>query len=262
MHANSLPPSSLPSFAPPALARDRLGAALEGFFALLDDLSQPTQTTAVPTVADPEPAETDEADAPPAPRAPASTSRDHPEGALKGRRIAILATDGFEPSELEEPRRALRKAGALTEVVSFNVGRIRGWTENRFSRGITVDCTLDQALVEDYDGLLLPGGVMNPDKLRTEPKAVAFARAFFDAGKPVAAICHAPQLLIEADVVRGRRMTSYPSVRVDLINAGAEWIDEAVVVDRGLVTSRSPEDLTAFNEKMLEEFARAPHAKV
>lgn len=242
--------------------RERWGAALDEFFALLDDLALPREAKAVPAAKGAAPTEAEEDQSPAAAPAPSAATQAGGAGSLKGRRFAILATDGFEESELEEPRRALRRAGALTDVVSFKVGRIRGWAENRFTRGITVDCTLDQARLEDYDGLLLPGGVMNPDKLRTEPKAVAFARAFFDAGKPVAAICHAPQLLIEADVVRGRRLTSYPSVRVDLINAGADWVDEAVVVDRGLVTSRSPDDLTAFNEKMLEAFAEGPHPGV
>jgi len=261
MQTAPLPTSSLPSISHEVTGRERWGVALDEFFALLDDLALPTDTPAVREGmgAKASVAEDDEfpAEAP----APAAAVREDSTLSLKGRRFAILATDGFEESELEEPRRALRKAGAETELVSFKIGRIRGWADNRFSRGITVDCTLDQARVEDYDGLLLPGGVMNPDKLRTEPKAVAFARAFFDAGKPVAAICHAPQLLIEADVVRGRRLTSYPSVRVDLINAGAHWVDAAVVVDRGLVTSRSPDDLNAFNEKMLEEFAERPHPK-
>lgn len=262
MNSTPLPVSSLPSFPSEVPARGRLGAAFDGLFSFLDELSQPTEMTAVREATGTEPTETDDDPSSSTPPSSAAAVQAAPGISLKGRRFAILATDGFEPSELEEPRRALRKAGAETEVVSLKIGRIRGWAENRFSRGITVDCTLEQAQVEDYDGLLLPGGVMNPDKLRTEPKAVAFARAFFDAGKPVAAICHAPQLLIEADVVRGRRMTSYPSVRVDLINAGADWTDEAVVVDRGLVTSRSPDDLNAFNEKMLEEFAQGAHPKV
>jgi protease I len=257
MHSTTLPPSDLPVGPDQTPARDPFSAALKGFFNLLDELGQPAETTAVREDAEVEKTVFDQGEVDTSPVAAAEQER--PDVSLKGRRIAILATDGFEPSELEEPRKALKKAGAQIEVVSLKSGRIRGWADNRFSRGITVDVTLDEAQADDYDGLLLPGGVMNPDKLRMEPKAVAFARAFFDAHKPVAAICHAPQLLIQADVVRGRRLTSYPSVRVDLINAGADWVDEAVVVDLGLVTSRSPEDLPAFNEKMIEEFAEGPH---
>jgi protease I len=179
---------------------------------------------------------------------------------LNGKRIAILATEGFEQSELEQPREALEEAGAQTDLVSLKDGEIRAWNEDDFGDSFEVDVLLEDANPEDYDGLLLPGGVMNPDKLRLEPRAVEFARAFFAAGKPVAAICHGPQLLIEADVVRGRRMTSYPSVKRDLINAGAEWVDEEVVVDNGLVTSRKPDDIPAFNAKMIEEFSEGRHA--
>ena len=179
---------------------------------------------------------------------------------LTGKRIAILATDGFEQSELEKPRDALHDAGADTDVISPKERSIRGWDEDNFGGSIPVDVGLDDADPEDYDGLLLPGGVMNPDKLRLEPKAVEFVRAFFAEGKPVAAICHGPQLLIEADVVRGRKLTSYPSVKTDLINAGANWVDQEVVVDNGLVTSRKPDDIPAFNAKMIEEFAEGRHA--
>jgi len=178
---------------------------------------------------------------------------------LKGKKIAILATDGFEQSELEKPREALDEAGAETEIVSPKHGKIRGWDEDDFGDKVEVDVQLEDADASEYDGLLLPGGVMNPDKLRLEPKAVEFVQAFFAAGKPVAAICHGPQLLIEADVVRGRRMTSYPSVKKDLLNAGANWVDEEVVVDNGLVTSRKPDDIPAFNAKMIEEFAEGRH---
>jgi protease I len=178
---------------------------------------------------------------------------------LSGKRIAILATHGFEQSELEGPREALDEAGADSDIVSLEEGEIRAWKEDDFGDSFEVDVLLDEANPEDYDGLLLPGGVMNPDKLRLEPKAVEFVRAFFAAGKPVAAICHGPQLLIEADVVRGRRMTSYPSVKKDLQNAGAKWVDEEVVVDNGLVTSRKPDDIPAFNAKMIEEFAEGRH---
>ena len=179
---------------------------------------------------------------------------------LAGKKIAILATEGFEQSELEKPRHALDEAGAKTELVSPAKGSIRGWDKDDFGDALDVDVDLRQADPADYDGLLLPGGVMNPDKLRQVPEAVRFVRAFFDSGKPVAAICHGPQMLIEADVVRGRRLTSYPSVKTDLINAGAEWVDDVVVTDQGLVTSRKPDDIPRFNEKMIEEFAEGYHA--
>lgn len=178
---------------------------------------------------------------------------------LSGKKIAILATHGFEQSELEQPREALEQAGAETEVISLEPGEIRGWSGDDFGDSVSVDRILADATAEDYDGLLLPGGVMNPDKLRAEPKAVEFVQAFFAAGKPVAAICHGPQLLIEAEVVRGRKLTSYHSVKKDLINAGAKWIDAEVVTDNGLVTSRKPDDIPAFNAKMIEEFAEGPH---
>jgi protease I len=179
---------------------------------------------------------------------------------LKGKKIAILATEGFEQSELLKPRAALDEAGATTQVVSPKKGEIKAWAETNWGQSVKVDVPLESANADDYDGLMLPGGVLNPDKLRMQPKAVEFVRAFFDAGKPVAAICHGPQTLIEADVVRGRRMTSYPSVKKDLMNAGAEWVDEPVVVDNGLVTSRKPDDIPQFNAKMIEEFAEGVHA--
>lgn len=185
---------------------------------------------------------------------------DHNNDRLNGKKIAILATIGFEQSEFEKPREALEDAGADTEFISPESGEVHAWNEDDFGDTFEVDVKLEDANPEDYDGLLLPGGVMNPDKLRLEPKAVEFVRAFFAAGKPVAAICHGPQLLIEADVVRGRKMTSYPSVKKDLMNAGANWVDEEVVVDNGLVTSRKPADIPAFNEKMIEEFAEGRHA--
>jgi protease I len=180
---------------------------------------------------------------------------------LEGKKIAILATDGFEQSELEEPRAALEDAGAKIYVVSPTSTVIKGWDKDHFGDTVSVDVRLQSADVDDYDALLLPGGVMNPDKLRVLPEAVKFVRAFFDAGKPVASICHGPQMLIEADVVRGRKMTSYPSIKTDLINAGAEWVDENVVVDNGLITSRKPADIPAFNQKMIEEFAEGIHAQ-
>jgi protease I len=174
---------------------------------------------------------------------------------LEGKRIAVLATDGFEQSELLRPRRALDEAGATTEVVSPKTGSIKGWNHRDWGEDVPVDVPLKRAKPEHYDGLLLPGGVMNPDQLRLEPAAVEFVRKFFEAGKPVAAICHGPQLLIEAGVVHDRRLTSYPSLKTDLLNAGADWADEPVVVDHGLVTSRRPDDIPRFNEKMIEEFA-------
>ncbi len=179
---------------------------------------------------------------------------------LKGKKVAILATDGFEQSELAEPKQALEGAGAETHIVSLKSGVIRGWDEQRWGDDFTVDALVSKVSADDYDALLLPGGVMNPDKLRTDEKAVSFVKAFFDAGKPVAAICHGPQLLIEADVVAGRRLTSYPSLQTDLKNAGATWVDEEVVTDNGLVTSRKPDDIPAFNAKMIEEIAEGIHA--
>jgi protease I len=174
---------------------------------------------------------------------------------LEGKKVAILATNGFEQSELLKPRAALEEAGAETHLVSPESKMIRGWDVDKFGDTVPVDIHLSDADAEDYDALLLPGGVMNPDKLRVIPEAVEFVQAFFEAGKPVAAICHGPQLLIEADVVDGRRMTSYPSIKTDLINAGADWVDEKVVVDQGLVTSRKPDDIPFFNEKMIAKFA-------
>jgi protease I len=178
---------------------------------------------------------------------------------LQGKKVAILVADGFEQSEFERPRRALDEAGAETKVVSPENGSVKGWQEDKFGDSFDVDVKLQKANPDEYDALLLPGGVMNPDKLRQLPEAVEFVRAFFEAGKPVAAICHGPQILIDADVVRGRKMTSYPSIKNDLINAGADWVDEKVVTDQGLVTSRTPDDLPYFNEKMIEEFAEGVH---
>jgi protease I len=178
---------------------------------------------------------------------------------LDGKKVAILAAEGFEQAELLEPRKALDDAGAQTFVVSPADGEVQGW--KHFDKGdkVKVDVALARANAADYDALLLPGGVANPDQLRMLPKAVAFVRAFFEAGKPVAAICHAPWTLIEADVVDGRKLTSWPSLKRDLINAGADWVDEEVVVDNGLVTSRKPADIPAFNARMVEEFAEGLH---
>jgi protease I len=178
---------------------------------------------------------------------------------LKNRRVAILATDGFEYVELTEPRKALDGAGAKTEVVSPKEGKIKGWNKTDWGDSVKVDVALQSADPDSYDALLLPGGVMNPDYLRQEPSAVQFVRAFFDAHKPVAAICHGPWMLVEADVVRGRTLTSWPSLKTDIRNAGGQWTDQQVVTDQGLVTSRKPDDIPAFNKKILEEFQEGKH---
>ena len=180
---------------------------------------------------------------------------------LINKRIAILATDGVEQIELLEPQKALNEAGAKTDVISPKAGKIKGWNHTDWGQEISVDQPLKSADPADYDALMLPGGAMNPDRLRTDPAAVQFVRAFFEARKPVAAICHAPWLLVEANVVRGRRLTSWPSLKTDIKNAGGEWVDEEVVTDHGLVTSRKPDDLPAFIRKMVEEFAEGKHAK-
>lgn len=178
---------------------------------------------------------------------------------LDGMRVAILVTDGFEQSELTEPRRALDEAGAATEIVSPNDAQVQGWKHFDHTDRFDVDVRLDDASAADFDALLLPGGVANPDQLRMNPKAVEFVRAFADQAKPIAAICHGPWTLIEAGAVRGRTVTSWPSLRTDLENAGAEWVDREVVADEGLVTSRNPQDIPAFNAKMIEEFAEGRH---
>jgi protease I len=178
---------------------------------------------------------------------------------LDGLRVAILAAEGFEQAELLEPRKALDAAGAKTAVVSPAKGQVQGWKHFDKGEKVGVDVPLEQADADDFDALMLPGGVANPDQLRAMPKAVEFVREFFTAGKPVAAICHAPWTLIEADVVRGRKLTSWPSLKTDLKNAGAEWVDQQVVTDNGLVTSRRPDDIPAFNAKMIEEFAEGIH---
>jgi protease I len=178
---------------------------------------------------------------------------------LNGKRVAIIATDGFEQAELLEPRKALQEAGATAEVVSPKAGKIKGWNHIDWGQEVQVDKTIDSVHASDYDALLLPGGVMNPDKLRRNPKVLQFVKEIFDAGKPIAAICHGPWTLIDAGVVKGRKMTSYESIQTDLKNAGAIWSDEPVVTDRGLITSRKPDDIPQFNKKMLEEFREGIH---
>lgn len=178
---------------------------------------------------------------------------------LEGKRVAILATDGFEQSELLEPLKALREAGAIAEIVSPKSGKIRGWKHTDWGQEVDVDVELSKADADDYDALVLPGGVMNPDHLRANRSAVQFVKDFNDARKPIAAICHGPWTLIEAGAVKGRQITSWPSLRTDLTNAGAKWVDQEVVIDQGLVTSRKPDDLPAFCRKMIEEIAEGPH---
>ncbi len=181
---------------------------------------------------------------------------------LQGKKVAILVANGFEQAELFEPRAALKDAGAETQVISPEKSQVRGWNKTDWGENVPVDVTLDAANANDYDALLLPGGVMNPDKLRINAQAVEFVRAFAEAGKPIAAICHAPWTLINADAVRGRKMTSYPSLESDLRNAGANWVDQEVVVDNGLVTSRNIPDIPAFNRKMIEEIGEGMHEPV
>jgi protease I len=178
---------------------------------------------------------------------------------LNGKRVAILATDGVEQAELTEPRKALDDAGATTIVVSPKEGKIKAWQHDHWGDEIPVDRALREAKPDDFDALMLPGGVMNPDRLRTDKQAVQFVKSFFQAGKPVAAICHGPWLLVEADVVRNRNLTSWPSLQTDIRNAGGDWVDREVVTDMGLVTSRKPDDIPAFNRKMVEEFAEGVH---
>jgi protease I len=179
---------------------------------------------------------------------------------LSGKMVAMVATDGFEQAELTEPRRALLEAGAAVHVIAPHGGTIQGMQHREKGDTVKVDRTLDHVRAEEYDALVLPGGVANPDTLRTDKRAVNFVREFFTAKKPVGAICHGPWMLVEADVVRGRRMTSWPSLKTDLRNAGAEWVDRDVVVDQGLVTSRKPDDIPAFNQKIIEEFREGRHA--
>ena len=178
---------------------------------------------------------------------------------LTGKRVAILVDEGFEQVELIKPRKALDKIGAKTEIVSPQEGQVRGWNLKRWGKFVAVDTALDSADPTSYDALLLPGGVMNPDKLRTNPKAVEFVKHFFDAGKPVAAIGYGPWMVIEAGGASGRTLTSSPSLQTDIRNAGGLWVDQEVATDQGLVTSRKPDEIKAFNKTMIEEFAEGQH---
>jgi protease I len=179
---------------------------------------------------------------------------------LAGKKVAILVADGFEQIEMTKPREALEAAGAETKIVSPKSGQIQGMHHAEKGDKFDVDLTLDEARPEDFDALTIPGGLMNPDQLRSTPEALEFTRHFFREGKPVAAICHGPWVLIDAGVVRGRTLTSWPAIKTDVRNAGGNWVDEEVVVDNGLVTSRKPDDIPAFNEKMIEEFCEGKHA--
>ncbi len=178
---------------------------------------------------------------------------------LHGKKVAILVEEGVEQVELVEPKEALEQAEATTHIISPRSGKVRAWNHTDWGDEFDVDVELGNANAEDYDALLVPGGVMSPDRLRMDDRAVRFVRAFFDAGKPVAAICHGPWMLVEADVARDRTVTSYPSLRTDLRNAGAKWVDQEVVTDQGLVTSRKPSDIPAFNRKLIEEIAEGVH---
>ena len=180
-------------------------------------------------------------------------------GQLSNRTIAVLSESGFEEVELTEPVKRLKEEGATVHVISSKSGKIKAWDQDHWSIEVDVDKTISEANADDYNGLLLPGGVINPDQLRINEDAIAFVKSFFADGKPVAAICHGPQTLINAEVVQGRKLTSVKNISKDLINAGAIWSDEEVVVDQGLVTSRTPKDLPAFNDKIVEEFAEGVH---
>ena len=179
---------------------------------------------------------------------------------LTGKKVAILSDNGFEEIELTSPKKALEEAGATVHIVSMQKGTIKAWDHDHWSIEVGVDIALGDAKSENYDALMIPGGVINPDKMRQHTGYIQFAEEFLEAGKPVAAICHGPQLLIETGMISGREMTSYPSIKTDIINAGAHWQDKEVVADNGLVTSRSPKDLEAFNKKMIEEIAEGRHA--
>jgi protease I len=179
---------------------------------------------------------------------------------LTGKKVAIITENGFEEVELTSPKKALEEAGATVHVVSPQKDKVKAWDHDHWSIEVPVNVVVDNAKPEDYDALVVPGGVMNPDKMRMNQKCVEFAQRFLEEGKPVAAICHGPQLLIETAMINGRTMTSYPSLKTDLQNAGVDWVDKEVVVDNGLVTSRSPKDLEAFNKKMIEEIKEGTHA--
>jgi protease I len=178
---------------------------------------------------------------------------------LKGKRVAILTENGFEESELTSPKKALQEAGAEVHIVSPQSEKVKGWDHDHWSIELPVDVNIEDAKADDYDALMIPGGVINPDLMRRNQKCVDFAQQFLAAGKPLAAICHAPQLLIETGQLKGRKMTSFMSIKTDLINAGVDWRDKEVVVDKGLVTSRSPQDLPAFNRKLIEEVGEGVH---
>lgn len=178
---------------------------------------------------------------------------------LSNKKVAILTEEGFEQVELTSPKEALEAAGATVHIISPKSGKIKAWDKDKWGIEVDVDKNLTDVSPDDYDALVLPGGVLNPDKLRQNKDAVAFASAFLDEGKPLAAICHGPQLLIETNMLKGRRLTSYPSLQTDLKNAGADWVDEEVVTDNGLVTSRTPADLEAFNKKTIEEIGEGVH---
>lgn len=181
---------------------------------------------------------------------------------LSGKTVAILTENGFEEIELTSPKKALEDAGATVHIVSPQKEKVKAWNHDHWSIELPVDKHISKVKFDDYDALVLPGGVLNPDQLRRNKESVEFAQQFLESGKPLAAICHGPQLLIETGLLEGREMTSYPSVKTDLINAGANWHDREVVVDNGLVTSRSPEDLDAFNTKMIEEIGEGVHAPI
>jgi len=180
---------------------------------------------------------------------------------IHGKKIAILATDGFEQSELEVPQTKLREAGAAVDVVSPEPGEIRGWDMNDWGRLVNVDKTLGEVSADDYDAIVLPGGQLNPDSLRVNGQAISFIKDFYLAGKPVAAVCHAPWLLIEAGIIKGHRVTAYKSIKTDVINAGGQWLDEQVVTDQGVITSRQPSDLDAFSDKIIEEVKEGKHER-
>lgn len=181
---------------------------------------------------------------------------------LEGKKIAILTENGFEEEELTSPKKELEAAGAEVHIVSPQKDKVKAWSHDHWSIELPVDVTVDKANADDYDALVIPGGVINPDKMRINKNCVVFAQQFLEVGKPVAAICHGPQLLIETGLISGRKMTSYPSLKTDLLNAGVIWEDKEVVVDNGMVTSRSPKDLPAFNKKMIEEIKEGKHSPV